>query len=501
MEGLTQLVKSLKPGEVQLVKHIYSLKNSPEKKKRDKLFNLIIIGKATSDESAIKLLYPDKSMSAFSQLKTRLRHDILNVLILQESTTKYKTPYAQATFDCRRALIQGEILLGRGIYSEAINILSKASKLAEKYELFAEKVLIDDLLRNHLVMKEGIKPFNECSESINRNISLLEKTLNAKCKHYEITVPSLFKANQEAKCTKNGKRILEEIKADYEETGAIKIGFYYYLAAMYYYSFVKNFEQALEYGTKLSALVQENKIVASASNIGGAQMELSNILINLGRYEQSSLHAETAMSKFKSGMINELYALEKLFFAHFRNGDLELAEKTLDKAFTHKRLKYSGLLNAKWTFLKAGLEFEKQNFETSFKLLRKNSALTKDKTGWLLGYCLLEVQNRIEKKKFDWVDYRYESFKKILQRYNKLNQENGNRRAAIILKIIRTLMRTGYCFKAVIEREKTNLELLAEGKDAYYWNPTGYEIIRFEQWVYSKAALLVDVNNEEFSLN
>ncbi len=487
MEGLTKLVNSLKPGEVQLIKHLYALKTSPEKKKRDKLFQLILEKKVSTDKEAIHLLYKSRPQSAFSQLKARLKNDILTVLMLQESSVKYKTPYAQATFDCRRALIQGEILLGRGVYCEAINILTKASRQANKYELHAEQILIDDLLRNHLIMKDGIKPFKDYSKSIKENIKKLDKTLDAKYHHYEITVPNLFKTNKESQFIEKGKQVLQQIQADYETTKSPRIGFYYYLTALFYFSYIKSFDEALKHGLELHQLVERNKVITSKSNIAGVSMEIANTYINLGNYNESIKYAKKALQCFSKGMLNELYALEKLFFAYLRKNDLKNVGTILDTAFEHKQLKYSKVFTEKWMFLNAGYHFKKGDFDQSLCMLKKSNSLIKDKSGWLLGYCLLEILNRIEKGKYDWVDYRLEAVKKVVQRYTG-RDEHSNQRFVVILKLLKILMRNNYCFNTMIEKGKECFELL-EGKDRqYYWNPSGYEIIRFDEWARQKAA-------------
>lgn len=484
MKEVTRLVQSLKPGEVQLIKHIYSLKNSPEKKKRDRLFNLTLEGKVKTDKEAMAALYPKSASSAFSQLKTRLKSDILNTLILQESTVKYRTPYAQALFDCRRILIQGHILLSRGLYDEAVTILRKAQALAKKYELYAEQVGIEDMLRKHLVMKEGVKPFEELSVSINGALLSLGDLENARYQHYKITVPELYQTNHATGEGASG--MLQDLRADYKRTGSSRVGFYYHMAGMQHGLHIRDFNTALEHGMQLLEIVKREKPVASNTNVAGVSMELANMLINVGRYAEAIPHARVALKEFKNGMFNELLALEKLFFACFRNKDYAHAGEVLKKALNHKQLKYSENLKARWLFIKAGLEFSKCDFEGSLKSLRKDTTLLKDKSGWLLGYCILEIMNRVEKGNYDWVDYRFEAFKKMVQRYGHKKDAGGNKRSALILQILRALIRNNYNFELVAQKESTPLDLLRNAKDEYFWDPMGYEIVRFDEWVESK---------------
>jgi hypothetical protein len=113
------------------------------------------------------------SQAAWSQLKSRLKNDIVSAMLSQGANIKYKTPYAQAAFNCRCGIMQGELLLGRGIYSEGISHLKKMAKLAIKCELVAELITIEGLIRSHLIMKEGVDSFHDSSNSIQESIELL----------------------------------------------------------------------------------------------------------------------------------------------------------------------------------------------------------------------------------------------------------------------------------------------------------------------------------------
>ena len=126
MKQLVPLVKVLRPGEIRLIKHFFSLESNAEVKKRAELFTLILSKKAQTDQKALKKLYKtETNTSAFSHLKERLRKDVLNVLFLQDASKKFSTKYANAEFECRRNYIQADILIARGAYFPAIKLLER----------------------------------------------------------------------------------------------------------------------------------------------------------------------------------------------------------------------------------------------------------------------------------------------------------------------------------------------------------------------------------------
>jgi tetratricopeptide (TPR) repeat protein len=484
MENLIALVNSLKPGEIQLVRHLYSFKNNADFKKRDKLLKLILDKEITDEETALFILYGDKSYSALSQLKTRLSDDIMNVLLLQDPSTKYTALCAQASFDCRRSLVQGEILLARGVYGEALSLLSKASKLAKKYELYAELIQLDDLLRNHLALKQGTKTFTELSESIFEALGELNRLQRVKYMHYQLLTPHLV--NNGKDYAAKGSEILDELKSELDKSGSVRARFYYHLAALNYYSNISSYEDALAHGTILQELVEDNPVVESRSNIAGAKMEIASIMLNLSRNTDALDYAQQSMQYFRPGMLNELNAMHKMFFAYFRENEMDKAEELLAQALKHKQVKYNEMVAAQWLFYKAALEFRKGDYQESLKTLKKDNTLTREKSSWLWSYYTLEIMNILELSGGnEWVDNKIEALKKVAYRnIDKIESENP--RSIGVFTLLISLREHGYDFYQVSLREKQTLKNLTDGKGSYHWNPAGCEVIRFDEWMLGK---------------
>ncbi|MGL4599572.1 MAG: hypothetical protein ACRCYO_18755, partial [Bacteroidia bacterium] len=150
MENIANLIASLSKPEVKFLRHIYSFSNSREDKKRIIFLELFLSGKKTDDEIARELGYASPKSPSYSLLKQRVRTDILNMLLFQEGHESYDHDFEMAQFECRRSLLFGDLLRSRGEYHEADQLLDRASRTAEKFELYGEQVLIDDLQRNHV---------------------------------------------------------------------------------------------------------------------------------------------------------------------------------------------------------------------------------------------------------------------------------------------------------------------------------------------------------------
>lgn len=498
MKNVLSLISSLKASEQKLVRAFYKDGHkSPESNLREQLFMLALAKPDCTDEEAQRYLYNRKKESAFSHLKQRLKNDILNVLLLQDGEMKFRSKYSQAVFNCRRAVIHGEMLLSRGVYEEAADVLLRAAEVAEKNELYAELVLIGDIYRTHLVMKEHGRDFGELSRRIDASILLLQKSVRAKFHHYELTVPGLYKNINGQPLNGSGKELLRNLQNDYEETNSQRIGFYYHISAIHYLASIGEYSESLAHSYQLLDLVKKAPAFQSDSFIAGANMEIANSLIQNEKYEEAETHALVALDLFRKGMLNELLALEKLFFCYIRTGRFAKASEIISRAFANTKISYNEFLNAKWWFFKAGLEFLTKDYARALTSLKNCDTLQRDKTGWMLGWSVLEVLCRFESGHFEWLETRMEALRKIMLRYMSSCGSNCDTRMDTVLRVLRNLRRYDYDFIKVQEIEKQKMEMLASADGPFRWDPAGYELIHFNSWFDAKVKLVTAKSRKE----
>lgn len=485
MESLSAIISNLSAGELKLVRHFYKMKDFGEYRKRVQLLDLVIQNKASSNQQAAKMLgYTISNISSFKHLKARLKADVLCMLLMQECSCKFNTAYAQATFDCRRFLIQGEILMSRGLYTEALDILGKAARLAAKFELFAEGLQIEDLRRNHIAAKGSIREFEDACNAIEENYVRLGKVMTAKRYHYEITTPALHRVDREN--AYKADTILHDLSVKNALPDSSRVKLYNHLSSINHFTFIRDFENAQAYAVDLLKSVENDPVVKSRSNQAGVNMELANIYLNTGNYEKAITHASNAVELFKPGLINQLYAQVSLFFAFFRNNDFRNADKVLRSANNHRLIKsqQDQLMVSRLQLLRAAIAFKSGKNDECMLILRENGEEAREKEGWLPGYFLLELLVLLEKKSFDLAFYRIEAFRKMLERSHAYKDE---KRILAITKILRMIVRDDGDFHKISPGNK-DLKLLAEAKDQYYWNPAGYEVIRFDEWFNRKCS-------------
>ncbi len=494
MENIINLVKNLHTGEIKLLRHFYKYQEDKDSKKINLLFDFAVKSKncKNTDEvekKALEVLYGNdrKFEGTFARLKLRLKNDIFNILLLQASSIKTRSKHDMAIFDCRRMLIQGEILLDRGIYQEGINILEKASSIARKNELFAEQVLIDELCRNYNSLKSGEDLFMGFMKSIETNTSLLEKVQYAKYFHYEVTAALLFKT-AETKPLQEWKNKLDTVCKDYEQTQSVKIGFYYHLSAINYHREINDLKKSLEFAEALHKLSQFHEILKTPFYSGKINMELAKCYLLTENYDKAIAHATISNGHLQKDALNELAVLEILLHSYLMKQDYKKVKSVFETAFIKASMQPDEFIQSKWCFLKAGIEFRMNEHATALKSLKECSVLLKDKNGWLLAYNIFEAICRIENGHLEWLEYRSEAFRKMMLRYNKDKAGHQKNRFDLIYKILRTLHKNNYDYVQTLEEERERLERLSETSHANSWFMSGYEPIPFENWIKEKAA-------------
>lgn len=480
MESLIQIVEILKQPELRMLRGYYRVKQNKEPSKKLDLLNLITSGKAKTDKEAVKQLYGEKSdTSGYSHLKERLKKDLLNTILFLNPEKIYKTAFAKKKLDCKKLIIQADFLQSRSEQDLAKDLLKKALSLAIKYEFPDLEIEIRETLREYLGFEKNAKDFNDHTRKIEKCLKLQEAIFKTKTHFYN------FKYLRSS--TLDNKystiEVFDEIKGFIKSTDSVVVRYWYYLIAVsHYISVEKNYQKTVELQIEFIKLIEKEPAVKSKSALAGTNMQLAHVYLLINEYKKALEPALKAVRIFRKDSFNFLLALEILFWTHLRNNDFEKAEENIEAAFKHKNIKKSTYFYAKWNYLKANLMFLKGDLSAAHDALLKSDDLTKDKADWYIGYKLLLIYITFEQENYYWLESQLENFRKLLSRQTKKNFS----RAKVIHKVAHALYKNDGNFNKVREIKSKELRLLQEAKDEMHWNPTGYEVIRFDDWFQGK---------------
>jgi len=479
LEKITQLISTLTTREVNAIRKFYRLRPQADANQRFRLFEKVLNDPELSDMEAASFLQKNVGDSAFSMVKRRLKDDIIKVLVWEQRHSKFRSKYFKSRFECRLLIAEAEILSTRGANLLAIEHLYKAKRLAEQFELTNELVIINEQLIPLVATREGLQTYSRIAQESLGQFKLIQDKFKAQDYLRQLTIPNLFQANKEFNYKIQAEEASRELRKLSEETSSVEIRFWYLRSEVFYNHLRKDYTSAFQFAQDFLELVKTSPVVYSIDNMGGANMQLGMISIYRGEYESAALFANTAREYFTKGSVNFVNASDALFLSFFYRGLYDEAIVLLDEMKKNRNITRNHMLRSKWNFYDAQLHFRMGKYAESLSILQQQTDLFSDKSGWRIGIKILEMMCIVELGNDDWLDFRIETFRKLL---SDLRKENIFR-PKLIHQLFRFYIKSGYDWKNAIRLSGKHLTLLQEGTGENSWDPLGYEMTRFDSWL------------------
>jgi|TARA_B100000795_G_scaffold149924_1_gene112291 hypothetical protein len=464
---------------VRLIRALLEVNSLNQESHRLTLFNLIHAKEVKTNQDASSMIYRKKPNAVYYNLKSLLKKDIINSMLYRDASQIFSTDYVRAKMNCRKWLMQGSMLVNRKVYGEGLNILQRAQELANKFDLPGEQALIDETLRNYYIIREGKPAMEKYEILIHESNEMYAKHIEASNYMYRLSLPTLLETNSKLNTRRLRKQLLK-LKLVYESTlgSSDRIGFYYHIGAINYYILTKQYGKAKERYLSFFILISKSISLNTISNKGGAYLEMTVILLLLMEFEEALTYANKAIFTFKTKTFNRLLAYEYSFLANYYMHRNKEAVKVFDLVQQIPQLKSSEIREEKWNYISAYNYYQLGETDKTKVLLDNCKNLMEQKSGWYLGKKLMLLMISIKEEEADPTIIQLENLLKV---FRGLEQEHIHRFKAIY-KIVRFLSYNQFDFKLTLEKQAYLLDLLAEGKDDYRWNPMGYEMIRFDEW-------------------
>jgi len=481
MDRLIGIIKVLRKGEKRLLRHLYAANTNGEDRLRLQLFDLIESGQVKNDKQALKVLGRNHTSSAFAHLKTRLREDILNVLLLQESSKRIAQANRAAAFECRKKLTQAYVLIFRGAFNEGVELLKSAQIIAEKFELVAEIVLMNHLVREVVHLIKDVKQLHQVNNAINDNLEKWKDILRSEELSLAMTMPHLF---NEYSGREGGvdMALISELEHLYAKNSSARIGLWYYLAYIEHSTSQGKYAEAIEAGKKFVALVENNASIRSRNDIAGSNQMLGSAYLNTRDFVNATIHFKIADGDFPVLGNNRLMNFEMLYRAQIGSGDFAAANDTVSLALVHPRIKAKAALLPRWIYFQGCLHFLTGDAEGAFQNLIREGYLTKQKDEYNVHFRLLEIVVMMELRDEEWIEFRIQTLRKLLSRDRKLN----SLRIKAAIEILSSLLHDNLSYQKLSKKAQTALEVSLDEAEGYVWNPEGAEIVRIDKWAERK---------------
>lgn len=484
MKNLTQLIYKLKPVELRLLRSKYQIKQNGVPNRRLELLNLIVKKKVQTDQEAAKAIYQEAPNATFSRLKQRLRKDILNVMLLTDASKQYDNKVAYQKANCRKMILQADLLLNRGLRDDAISLLEEVVDIASRYEFLDIEVAIRDWLRHKTNNQLTKDDFEAHTQRINHCLQAYEGVMKAREYHRRIGFFDPFNREEMGQLHHKGQQYVNELAQRVEDNSSPHLAFSYLQTTIFYWLRCANPLKALPFIRQLLNLVQTEKRLYLQVTLGSIQNQLIFVYCCLGRFEEAIQIGEAALQNLQKGIANQSHTLKLLFLAHLYLKDYEQAKQYLAQCFENNYLHSHPILKAQLYFYQAYCYFFQGELVQATHTLHEHcQELKKEKAGWLLGYKLLEIYIAFESKEYYHLSYQLENFRKLIER----SKEAKVARVRLIHKLAAGLLRLQGNVHVLYEKEKATIMLLNQTDGEFVWDFGGYELLRFEQWLSQQA--------------
>ena len=482
MLELKQVLEFFKKGDLQKLRDLIKINSGSDQRLKEKLLNYILKEKKPNSKDASMLIYDTEEKSKISHLKKRLSDDIYKIVFIQNNNKLYDDELPRKKIECRKLLIVGEWLFNKGARESGFAKLNKALIIANKYSFYYEKLIILDIFIVYSGMKNKWSHFNNLSKQIDETILELKDGLKMKEYAYRIGLLDNFKSNIRIEDNEEILEIIYQAKLVKEQSNSSNTNYWYYILQSNVCLIKKEFVNALIWNGKVLEVIKENPSIYGIQRLIAFLIAKANILFRLQRYvELENLLTDSIKPILYSKTHNEFRYYELEFRIGIEKRDFEKCIYFLDKLKNHSRLKISFNYN-RIVLYEAFYYFRNNNKARALSEIRSVQELVKDKSGWLFGIYLLEILCLFDLEEYGQVSYKIDNLNHLIFR-----QKNNNIiRIKLILKIIKSFIRSPKNAEKVYKQHCINFVKLQSSKGEYYWDPLGFEVIRFDEWFAGK---------------
>jgi hypothetical protein len=482
MDSLTHLVRNLRPGELQTIRAYYKSRFSDDNK-RLQLLQLLSSGQAKDNYKIAQRIYNQKPNSSLSKLKERVKEDMLNFILLFPADNLKVSLFVKSDLTCRKMLLQGKVLLARGIFEEGIYLIRKAAHLAEKHELIDVSIAVNDTLRTRFA-DQDIAHVNKLNDKIRVAQETYRDLLAAK-ELYQVLLRMQQTGEENIPAGDNTvvRDELDYLRERAGKTGSKRVAFWYKLAAMRFYRITGQYEQSIRFGLEVLDMIADEPFLSSNQAAVAVHTDLADQFARRNQFKDAETHGHAALKLCSRDDRNELHVLVQLFKIYFQGNAMDQAGATANRIVQHPKLDQYKDLQAIWQFYMACLEFNTGQFKDSIKRLHTLARVFGNRKQYTVAVKYLELLNIIELGDADWFEYKLEAYRKYVGKI----EEDWCARYKTIYHIFQALLSCNFDYSKVV-RDGKCAELFGnlEPKDAGTW-PSGLDMVNFHHWLHRKA--------------
>jgi hypothetical protein len=482
MKNLYDLISSLNKYEFDLVCFFFSSKLSKFNTQKSKILKFFR-GLEFYNERDILDFFIKNKLKSDSLFVNKIQEDVLNIIMLQESSKKFRSKYFIDSFEVKRGIVLSELLYRRGLIPLGDEIIKRSVRLGIENEMYGEILILLDMQRvSHGILK-GAKVVDGYRKQVDFYKNLFFDSLDTVSISNDVVLKGFDGDFDDPVRKKEIEDYLDLLGEIFSRTKSNRIGYWYLRAAVGYYLNVSDFKLALKFSKLLLNLIENGRNLNNPVNVAGANNELAKVFILNKQFSDSIPLIHKSLSLFNHKLNNYLSTLGTLFLANFHLEKFDLCMEIYDQAIVHPKFKEKKDNVIIWNYYKTCLYFKKGLYKEALNSLNQDAnALALNKGELFVFSRILFLYLLFETNKSILWSYELASFRKTFPNIKNYKID----RLRIIFSILNKLDRKDFDFPYIEAYEAERFEKLQVVPNI--WKPLGYELISFEAWFQEKNA-------------
>lgn len=504
MDDIISLCKFVSTQKIQQIDLFDGSKNLPYKSRL--LYNGILAGKITNEESAIATVYKDnpaKNIKNFGKLKNRLRKRLLNSLLFLDSNKRGLTDRKKAELELSRAASIVNVLYIKSIFSSAIPLAKRTISKSIKYELPFYGLEISKRLNQYNAIKIKNKKGYQKSLEISKKLEV-EYLFEAKATELYNEASLLYQASTgelDKETIERFKNYCDEFETLQSKTDYYRTNLLGYNTRSSFYLLIKEYDKAI-------ALVNEALNFFSQKPFTDANVDYllrTNLILSaIGTrdYNLALEYSDKNLAMFKKISIGWYIQRNYRFIAYTGLEDYQKMYSLTLEVVNSKNYKKFAIQHEYWKVIEAYVQFMIRHgvidpsLDTSglalkefrlSKFLNEVPEFSKDKRGLNVSILVIQFMFLLIDQKYDAIIDRTDALKQYTYRYLK---NDATFRSNLFLKLLIKVIEQDF-HPVAVERHTHKLAArLAESQRDTDFQSNQLEIIPYEKmWEFVQEIL------------
>lgn len=482
MESLTKIIARLRASEIQFIKHFYRYGGSKNFGKRRLLFEGIVSGRFKTKEQAMSKLFDKPSASAFSQLKSKCKQEIIELLILHDGTVKSNLKSDRDRFEVVHGLSKLMVLNDRGLIEEAHANGERLKKLAVDSENFSEAALICKEMHNPLHKYTQPEQFEQEQVEVLQLREASNESFMAQYQWSKGVLPPSDYLRRTPALNAVGQEALPDLQRKLSSIKSNKMSWHYNLLAAEYTLHSNKVDLCRGHVAELLVLLD-----ASESVSDDLVIYLNSLRFRLGLLDGDEQEIEGQAAKivslFEASNGAAVDALEQCYFSARHASYCPQASLLCDAVIAHEALQCCPSVKVRWNLYKAACQFDLEKFAESSRTLNQMTVGYNAISGGSIAAGMLEIMCMIERQQYDRLEYRIQAYFKMIRRKSRDDFDNNFERVKLIEGIVQQLLKHSFDFRKAMPSISDALQLLQSQTGEYAWKKYSLELVPFHYWI------------------